>query len=51
MNVCKTCQVLECVHQVFLWCACEMHEQCMNKHTWGKVCKTHNQWSKHVKYA
>jgi len=43
----KTCQVIECVHQGCIKCACEMHDQCTNKH---KVCKTHNQWSKHDKH-
>ena len=35
MSVCKN---MSCVRV----CASEMHEQCMNKHSWGKVCKTHN---------
>ena len=39
MNECKTCQVIECVHQGCIKCACEMHDQCMSKHSWGKVCK------------
>ena len=24
-----------------------MHDQCMNKHSWGKVYKTHHHWYKH----
>jgi len=26
-----------------------MHVQGMTKHIWVKMCKTHNQWSKHDK--
>jgi len=45
MSEYKTCQVLECVQQMCMWCAYVMHDQGMTKHTWVKVCKTHNQWS------
>ena len=34
---------------VCMWCACEMHEQCMTRNSWSKVCETHNQCLKHVK--
>ena len=29
MNVCKTCQVIGCVHQGCIKCACAMHEQAL----------------------
>ena len=41
--------MIKCVHHVCMWCACEIHEQCMTRHSWGKVCETHNQCLKHVK--
>ena len=31
--------MIKCVHQVCLWCACEMHEQCMTKHSRAKCVK------------
>ena len=39
------------VYVVCMWCAYVMHDQGMTKHTWVKVCKTHNQRSKHDKHA
>ena len=43
MSEYKICQVLEYVQQMCMWCAYVMHDQGMTKHTWVKVCKTHNQ--------
>ena len=47
----KEGQVIKCVNQVCMWCAYVMHDQGMIKHAWVKVCKTHNQRSKHDKQA
>ena len=39
MSECKTCQVLEYVLQRCIYCACEMHDQCMSKHSQAKCVK------------
>jgi len=46
MNECKTCRVSKYVHQGKVHECYEMHDQAQRV----KVCKTHSQWSKHVKY-
>ena len=33
--------VIGCVHQACMKCARAMHDQSMNKNSYGKVCKTH----------
>ena len=37
-----------CASSVHVVCICDA-QQSMIKHSWGKVCKTHNQCLEHVK--